>query len=330
MAKRARAKKKRVGRNKICSKKYLSQIDPAWLAGPVPTRFWQKKKHRRDYLLWLADGLGLRRMEDLYELTFEDFRINGGHGLVATYWRSSPVVAVKQCFPRYEWHEWLFAQCPMGFWDDRRNHRRYMKWLGGQLGFRRPEDWYSVTTEDVTTRKGGAFLLCYRSSVSAAVMSHFPNYNWKQWMFATAPNGFWTPRKNRRRYMKWLGEQCGYTCLDDWHDVVESDFLGNYGRQLLHHYGGSPLAAVKDLLADRNWCEWRFARVPQGFWDVAENRIRYVKWLGKRLGYRRPEDWCYVRRSDFLNNCGGGLLAGLGSYVDLLREGVPELDWDQW
>ncbi len=87
---------------------------------------------------------------------------------------------------------------------------------------------------------------------------------------------------------------------------------------------------MKDLLAHRNWCEWRFARVPLGFWDSAENRSRYVKWLGTRLGYRTPEDWCYVRRSDFLNNCGGGLLAGLGSYVDLLREGVPELDWDQW
>jgi len=61
-------KKKPVDRTPICDPAYLRRIDPVWMPGPVPPCFWQGRAHRRDYLLWFSDRVGLRTMEDLYQL----------------------------------------------------------------------------------------------------------------------------------------------------------------------------------------------------------------------------------------------------------------------
>ena len=68
--------------------------------------------------------------------------------------------------------------------------------------------------------------------------------------------------------------------------------------------------------------------MPEGFWDVAENRHRYLRWLGKELGFRRPEDWYRIRQKEIESRCGRGMLKRHSSLYDLLREFLPQLDWD--
>jgi hypothetical protein len=321
--------KKAVGATEICDESYLRQIDPVWLFGRVPRGFWREEANRRNYLLWLAHKLRFRRMEDFYRITHEDLKRHCGQGLAQSIWRASAVVGVLECFPEYDWKEWLFACAPRKFWLDKANHRRYMDWLGQQLGCRRPEDWYRVTTRDFQRHKGGSFLLHYHSSVSEAVMSYLPDFPWKEWMFVSAPNAFWALRKNRRRYLLWLGEQLGYGDWTDWYSLKGDDFRRNFGGECLKYYG-SPAAAVKDLFPEHPWCEWKFARVPRAFWRRVENRRRYTHWLGETLGLRRPTDWRRVRARDFKANCGGGLLVvSLRTYRDLVRECFPRLDLDR-
>jgi hypothetical protein len=204
-----------------------------------------------------------------------------------------------------------------------------MDWLGEQLGCRRPEDWYRVSTRDFQRHKGGSFLLHYRSSVSEAVMSYLPDFQWQEWRFVSAPNAFWASRKNRHRYLKWLGEQLGYRRWTDWYALKGDDFRRNFGGECLKYYG-SPTAAVKDLFPASAWCEWKFSRVPKAFWRRLQNRRRYTHWLGETLGLHRSKDWRRVRARDFRDNCGGGLLAvSTGSYRDLLQECFPKLDRDR-
>jgi len=306
----------------------LRSIDPIWLFGRVPNGFWQDETNRRNYLLWLGYKLGFRRIEDWYRITHTDLKRHNGQGLAGLYWNASAIVGVKECFPEYDWKEWLFKTAPRAFWHDKANHRRYMTWLGQQLGYRRPEDWYQVATRDFQKHKGGSFLLEYHGFVSA-VMSYLPDYDWKEWMFNQAPSGFWASQKNRHRYMKWLGKRLGYKRWEDWYAVTENDFRRNYGYECFKRYGGSVIAAVKDLYPTRAWCEWRFVRVPAGFWHYQENRKRYVRWLGEQLGVRRLEDWYQVRVKDIHNNSGGAVLEQVGCYRDLLKECIPGLDWDR-
>lgn len=320
-------RKKPVGVQPICSEREVRLIDPVWVFDTVPSGFWQQPENRRNYLLWLGYKLRFRRMRDWYRLTYQDLASHHGAGVTSVWWQSSPVEAVKKCFPDYDWEEWKFGQVPKTFWSIAKNRRRYMAWLGQQLGFRRPTDWYRATTADFQRHRGGSLLLEYRSSVSETVIACFPKHHWKEWMFNRLPTGFWDDRRNCRRYMQWLGKRLGYRRLDDWYRIKGSDFKRNYGGELIKQYRSSASAMVVDLIPRSAWCEWMFTRVPPGFWDCLENRRRYVRWLGKRLGYRSMEDWAKVCRRDFGKHCGGSLMGRYRSCWDLLTECFPQWDW---
>ena len=146
------------------------------MPGKVPPRFWQDWAHRRDYLLWLAKRLRFRGMADFYRLTFTICIRNYGGGLI-TYWGTSVLAAVLDCFPEYDWKPWLFPQVAYGFWDSADNRRNYLEWLGKELGFRRPEAWYQVQTQDLLDRYGGALLHRYASFYD--LMREFlPDLDW--------------------------------------------------------------------------------------------------------------------------------------------------------
>lgn len=303
------------------------RIKAVWLDGPVPSGYWDRQEHRCLYMRWLGRRLGFRRPEDWYRITTDDVKRNRGGGLMKYQWNSSIITGVRECFPEYDWKDWLFQMCPRSYWKDPQHHRAYMDWLARQLGIRRPEDWYQVTNRDFTRHKGGAFLLHYDSTISKAVMAYLPEYDWKEWLFRKIPKGFWNDRRNRRRYVQWLGRKLGITRMDQWYAVTRHHIEGNHGNNLLKRFDGSPYQLLKDVYPRYDWKEWMFARVPYGFWRKRENRRRYMEWLGKRLRYRRPEDWYRIRRSDFLENFGGGFLASKPSYLTVLREHLPHLTW---
>jgi hypothetical protein len=147
------ARKKPVDRVQICDPAYVRRIDPVWIPGPVPRRFWEEPRHRRDYLLWLGRKLGFRQMEDWYRLTAKAIGENRGSRLLQHWW-SSAIEAVRDCFPDYDWQEWLFRQASCGFWGSRANCRRYLDWLGKQLSYRCLDDWYGITYWDFHRNKG--------------------------------------------------------------------------------------------------------------------------------------------------------------------------------
>ena len=96
----------------------------------------------------------------------------------------------------------------------------------------------------------------------------------------------------------------------------------------MNRHQGSPALVVTDLIPRREWCEWKFLHVPPGFWEVRENRHRYLRWLGLELGLRRATDWYRVRHEDIQAHFGEGL-SGRWSLYELLRDFLPQLDWDR-
>ncbi len=319
-------KKKPVDGTPICDPAYVRRIDPLWMPGPVPPCFWEEVAHRRDYLLWSAHRLGFRAMEDFYRLSLSAcYEQNFGPG-VERYWGYSALEAVQDCFPEYDWKPWLFKRVSKGFWDSPANRRSYMDWLGQRLGYQCEDDWYEVVDLDFLQNRGAGIIRRYHGSPVRAVMDLIPGRNWCEWKFRCVPAGFWTVAKNRHRYMRWLGQRLGYRCRDDWYEVTQLDFLRNKGKGFLDHYCGSPLRAVMDLIPGRNWCEWRFQSVPDGFWDVAQNRHRYLRWLGRELGFRRLEDWYRIRTEDLACRHGGALLHRGFSLCELMLEFLPQLD----
>ena len=83
------------------------------------------------------------------------------------------------------------------------------------------------------------------------------------------------------------------------------------------------------IVPRKNWHEWRFGTVPAGFWDSAENRHRYLRWLGRELGFRKPQDWYRITRDDIIYRRSAPLFDNrFPSLCDLMRDFLPELNWD--
>lgn len=128
-----------------------------------------------------------------------------------------------------------------------------MRWVGKTLGYRRHEDWYRLTWQQLIAHHGSHVLSLFGNSPLALLREYYPDYEWQEWRFPRPPlRAFWTAATNRRRYLKWLGEQLGYHTPADWQQINAATLRQHHGTGLLRH-AGLPLASVvADYLAARH------------------------------------------------------------------------------
>ncbi len=225
-----------------------------WLQCRVPNGYWDSKANRLCFLEWLGEECGFRTCEDWHRVTRRHFRSHGGGGLLNLYYRDSPLEALLEFRPDYPWKPWLFRSTPQRFWMELTNRRRYMAWLGVQLGYWETSDWYQIKKENFYENHGGGMLAnLHDDSPIAAVIEYRPAHQWKPWLFKSVPQGFWKAAENRRAYMDWLGKKLGCRTESDWLRVTRRDFEDNNGGGFLRNYGSSPIRALQDYWPDQNW-----------------------------------------------------------------------------
>ena len=222
-----------------------------WKFVQVHRGFWDSVANCRRYLDWLGRELKFRDLDDWYAVSFEEFRTHRGAVMLANFgWSISATIVA--CFPEHEWCEWKFVHVPRGFWDSQKNRRRYLKWLGRELGYRTLDDWYSVTYKDFRRNHGNRVVRRYGSSVSATVTACIPRREWHEWLFHRTPPGFWSNPANRRRYVDWLGKRIGVREPKDWLKVSTTDFRKNNGARLLA-YVRSHRKLLKECFPELDW-----------------------------------------------------------------------------
>jgi hypothetical protein len=227
--------------------------------------------------------------------------------------------------------EWVtMRRLPLYFWDDEHNHKRYMRWLGMQLGFEKPADWYAVTTEDFLQRRGAGFLEYYDHSYLQALQWYFPKYDWKPWLFGQAPNGYWHNIENCKKYVRWFEAQKGFANIEGWYGITQDDVYELNGSGLMDHYACSIQRLVNAIYPDHNWKPWLFVQVPKNYWPQKQNRIAYMRWLGEQLGYTQLEDWYALTKFDFVAHHGASLIQFGHKPIDLVRELHPRQRWNAW
>ena len=77
---------------------------------------------------------------------------------------------------------------------------------------------------------------------------------------------------------------------------------------------------------------WRFRRVEKGYWNDQENRIKFMDWLGKQMGFKTMEDWYEVSGLDVADHGGDVLLAKYyhRSIIKALQAVYPDYPWEVW
>jgi hypothetical protein len=148
-------------------KDYLPEYDwKEWLFPTVPNEFWDQPLNRWRYMHWLGQQLGVERPEDWYRITGPMIRRHRGTYVLKRF-NYSPTALLKDYWPDYEWKEWLFPNVPRRFWASPANRRRYMLWLGEQLGFETQEDWARLRKVDLEKHHGHQVLKRFNYDLKA-------------------------------------------------------------------------------------------------------------------------------------------------------------------
>jgi hypothetical protein len=50
-------------------------------------------------------------------------------------------------YPDLEWLPWKFDKCPRHYWEDLKNQRKFLNWLGKELNINNFEEWYKVNKQ---------------------------------------------------------------------------------------------------------------------------------------------------------------------------------------
>jgi hypothetical protein len=257
-----------------------------WLFARTHQHFWKDKRNRIDYLKWIGRKNGFHEAEDWYALNYLHFQ-NAPSGVsVLLHYKSSPIRALQELYPDIEWQEWRFSSPPKHFWTNKAHRRRFLEWLGGELGYRQPSDWYQLTVEIVIS-KGGRGIL--RNNGLHVIMREFiPTYDWIPWLFTAVPNGFWQTRQNQVRYLEWFCERMHITKTEDWYRIRAADFYNHKGAGFLDCWEGS---VMKLALAQYPDVPWDFSRFKDGMKGQKQIYALVVELFGRtnvRWNYKHP------------------------------------------
>lgn len=144
-----------------------------WRFDKVPNRFWKSRANRLRCLEWMGEQMGIQEPEDWYRVTGQDFIENRCSGVMVPY-ECSPYIVLKNLKPEYDWKEWLFSRVSAGFWDDRKNRRRFLDWFAEEIGIKDPQDWLDVGQDEFLDHGGITLLANYHYSVRNLLLDTFP------------------------------------------------------------------------------------------------------------------------------------------------------------
>ncbi|MFT4557693.1 MAG: hypothetical protein ACI92S_003066 [Planctomycetaceae bacterium] len=132
-----------------------------WRLGRAPLGYWHSVENRRTYMDWLSLQLGFSKREDWYAISRPSFKQNYGAGLLMNHYGDTPSRAVMECFPDFEWKQWLFKSIPNHYWENAEHRQSYLAWLGTRLGLKSERDWQQLTSTDFIRNRGLGLLDFY-------------------------------------------------------------------------------------------------------------------------------------------------------------------------
>ena len=211
---------------------------------------WSSSANKKEYMEWLREKKDLKNIKDLYKLTYDMVDKNNGTTLL-THYKWSIQKLIKDIYPEYDWKPWLFSCVPQNYWKDKANHKLFFNWLGEELGYTKPEDWYLIEARVIKKNNGGGLLGdYYNDSPVLFVKSMLPDYEWLEWKFNAVPHHYWNDRKNRLNYMEWFKKQRNYTKPEDWYTSSHTDFISTI---LVVFKSASHILLIMDTYPEYDW-----------------------------------------------------------------------------
>jgi len=148
-----------------------------FLFSPMTPSYWARRKNQIEYCNWLFKHKKWTKMEDWYRLTTRDLIDNSGAGLLAIH-NESLKSLLESVFPNHNWQFWLLVRAPTGYWNDKKEAKKWLAWAGEELEVKDTSDWYSVPTKALNLLYGYTILGKHGGFVG--MLKYILGDEWKQ------------------------------------------------------------------------------------------------------------------------------------------------------
>lgn len=193
----------------------LKQVYPehSWNA----IRFKMKSKglfasheNQRAYFEWLGAELGVRVLADWYDFLppADKLKHLGGSSILRRH-DGSGAAALQFAYPEHVFEPWKFTKISARAWKNQRVLRAFFDSLGKQLGVTQLRDWYNLADTHVIRHAGGWRAIFQGDTLARVLNLAYPEHEFHDWLFSSAPSGFWTAAENRRRVLLWIAREKG-------------------------------------------------------------------------------------------------------------------------
>jgi hypothetical protein len=168
----------------------------------------------------LGEELGFKETDDWYNLTVKDVHKHGGEELLSKYYHGSLILALQQVYEGHEWYPWKFSQnVPARYWDNIEHQKKFLDWVGKELGVKDLPDWYVITNDIISNYGGSGILAKYGKSPSKMLQAIYPSHNWIAWKFKQVSKRYWDLEKSQKEFVEWLSPLLHIKDLNDWYRV---------------------------------------------------------------------------------------------------------------
>ena len=193
------------------------------------------------------------------------------------------------------------------------------------------EDWYRISTDDLTKRSGKGLLDMYGGSLCKILKSVYPDREWKHWKFEGTPLEVFKDEKVQREFMEELAKNCHITNPEDWYQVKAARFREiKGGSTLLKVFNGSPTEAITLILKEFSFDPRGFISGPSNPTQVTQ-QLEAMEHIRFNLGVKEMKDWYKVTKSQVLEHRGGWVLKIHGnSLYRTLCAIYPHYPWKDW
>jgi hypothetical protein len=283
-----------------------------------------EKEIEMRYIEWLSYHYSIDFFEKWYEINDKDIR------WYPTYRNGKSLgQRLQYHYPNIEWKLWRFKCEEIGdnYWEHKENQRELFEYI--RISILKLDDifqWIIILHRNqnidipihlknhidkiISTFYHGSYLLCLQSI--------YPEIDW-----STSKE-----YSNYRSYFQWLYKILNLTSYDDWYNVSKEDVIRNgfpmEERESLYKYLSISYPEIE-------WLPWRFSRVPDGYWDYLENRIRFFLWICNELRIKSISDWYGIQEGE-LERRGGRYLMRKYYNSNIYRALIdlfPNVSWDE-
>eukprot|EP01122_Echinamoeba_exundans_P003379 TRINITY_DN13490_c0_g1_i1.p1 TRINITY_DN13490_c0_g1~~TRINITY_DN13490_c0_g1_i1.p1 ORF type:complete len:813 (-),score=56.65 TRINITY_DN13490_c0_g1_i1:127-2565(-) len=323
-----------------------------WRFATAPGRNWIRQQLPRlsQWLQLIETELEISKPEQWYQIARENLIPYGSKNILPAF-DESLYELLRHVKSEISWKPWKFKiqppiatieKCPHLKWWLSADHATMKIFVSdvaehAKLSRVNLNDWHRILASHVQRVGGSLVLERFQGSVRDLIRFSEPEYPWLDWLFEAEPpkEDFWKNPDARRAFLDWAFDKLGLDQtkgLDAWYGVSASSLRAIGGTNLLKLYNHSLDRVLQSVYTDHEWLPWKFPKCSNGFWENAANQKLYFEWLGRTLGYERPEDWYRISKSIVIANHGSSLLAHYfkNSPSLLVRRMMPDHPWVEW